>query len=668
MASSLLPFLLYSLILQSNCVVAQTKSTIAIGDSYTAQTSSSPWLLSPSGEFAFGFLALKDTADLFLLSIWYAKISDKTVVWYANRDSPAPKGSKVKLHANDGLVLTYPNGDGLWNTTEVISDGVFRGVFIDTGNFVLENANSKSVWETFKFPSDILLPSQVVEKGGKLSSRLKETNFSKGRFELLLQGNGDLVMHSINLPSGYANQDDYYLSNTNGDTTSSAGTQLVFDRSGFCAPKAFIEEQCKKACMEDCLCSVAIFREGNSCWKKKLPLSNGRFDVTLGSKAFLKVRKDNTSLVPTIPIIVNKNNNRQTLVLVGSVLLSGSAILNVAFIVAICVCISVIFQYKKKLRSASKSGTFVEIESNLRCFTYEELEEATNGFDKELGRGAFGIVYEGVINTSSKTRVAVKKLSSFLMDQGHREFRNELNSIGLTHHKNLVRLLGFCERGSERLLVYEYMSNGTLASFLFNVVEEQKPSWKVRLEIAIGVARGLVYLHEECITGIIHCDIKPQNILLDDYFNARISDFGLAEMLNMNQSKTNTGIKGTRGYVVLEWFKNLPINAKVDVYSYGVVLLEIITLRRCVLEMDQEDEEKAILTDWAYDCYKEGSVDALVEGDNEALEDKEKLEKLVMIAIWCVQEDPYLRPTMRNVLHMLEESLCFLRKDSSSAW
>ncbi|WJX91815.1 hypothetical protein P8452_73539 [Trifolium repens] len=793
MASSLLPFLLCSLILQSNCVVAQTKSTIAIGDSYTAQTSSSPWLLSPSGDFAFGFLALKDTTDLFLLSIWYENISDKTVVWYANGDNPAPKGSKVEITANDGLVLTSPNGDALWNTIEVLSGGVFRGVFNDTGNFVLENANSKSVWETFKFPSDTLLPSQVVEKGGRLSSRLKETNFSKGRFELLLQGNGDLVMHSINLPSGYANKEAYYLSNTFGSNTSSAGTQLVFDRSGYlyilgeksekfnlsevesnvsttdfylratlnfdgvfilykhpksstesqgwttvwsqpdniCSyitefssgacgynslctlgddkrptcqcpkgnyslidpddpygsckadfiqgceedelsknindlydfetlnnidwpltdyvlQKPFTEEQCQKSCMEDCLCSVAIFRYGNSCYKKKLPLSNGRFDVTLDSKAFLKVRKDNTSLVPTIPIIVNKNNNRQTLVLVGS------AILNVAFSVAICVCISFIFQYKKKLRSARKSGTFVEIESNLRCFTYEELEKATNGFDKELGRGAFGIVYEGVINTASKTRVAVKKLSSFLLDQGHREFRNELNSIGLTHHKNLVRLLGFCERGSERLLVYEYMSNGTLASFLFNVVEKQKPSWKVRLEIAIGVARGLVYLHEECITGIIHCDIKPQNILLDDYFNARISDFGLAKMLNMNQSKTNTGIKGTRGYVALEWFKNLPINAKVDVYSYGVVLLEIITLRRCVLVMDQEDEEKAILTDWAYDCYKEGSVDALVEGDNEALEDKEKLEKLVMIAIWCVQEDPYLRPTMRSVLLMLE--------------
>jgi serine/threonine protein kinase len=122
----------------------------------------------------------------------------------------------------------------------------------------------------------------------------------------------------------------------------------------------------------------------------------------------------------------------------------------------------------------------------------------------------------------------------------------------------------------------------------------------------------------------------------------------------MNQSKTNTDIRGTKGYVALEWFKNMPITAQVDVYSYGVVLLEIISCRRCVEEMDQEDEEKAILTDWAYDCFREGSVGALVKGDNEALEDKEKLKKLVMIAICCVQEDPCLRPTMRNVIHMLE--------------
>ncbi|CAI8608245.1 unnamed protein product [Vicia faba] len=801
MASSMLLFLLYSLILQSISVAAQTKSTIAIGDSHTAESNTSPWLLSPSGDFAFGFLPLNDT-NLFLLSIWYAKISENTVVWYANGDSPAPKGSKVELNANDGLVLTSPNGVGLWNTTEVLNSGVSRGVFNDTGNFVLQDGNFNNIWETFKHPNDNLLPSQVIDKGGKLSSRLKESNFSKGRFELLLQDDGNLVMHSINLPSGYINKENYYESKTVGSDTSSAGTQLVFDRSGYlyvlgeenekynvseqesgvstidfylratlnfdgtftlfkhpksstesegwtivwtmpdnictynvelgsgvcgynsfcklgndkrptcqcpnryllvdpddpfgsCKPdfiqgcaedelsknrndlyvfdtltqidwpkadyvlqKPFTEEECKKSCMDDCFCSVAIFRLGDSCWKKKLPLSNGIYDAATLSdaKAFLKVRKDNTSYVfPPAPIIVNKTNNRGTLVLVVSVLFGSSAILNVVLSVAICVGTTIVFQYKKKLRRFSQSDTGVS--TNLRCFTYEELEEATNGFDKELGRGAFGIVYEGVINnnTSSETRVAVKKLNSFLLDQAHKEFRNEVNVIGVTHHKNLVRLLGFCESGRERLLVYEYMSNGTLAHFLFNADDEkQKPSWKLRLEIAIGVARGLVYLHEECITRIIHCDIKPQNILLDDNFNARISDFGLAKLLNMNESKTNTGIRGTKGYVAVEWFKNMPITAMVDVYSYGVVLLEIISCRRCVQEMDQGEEEKAILTDWAYDCYRDGAVDALVEGDNEALDDKGKLEKLVMIAIWCVQEDPVLRPSMRNVIHMLE--------------
>ena len=131
-----------------------------------------------------------------------------------------------------------------------------------------------------------------------------------------------------------------------------------------------------------------------------------------------------------------------------------------------------------------------------------------------------------------------------------------------------------------------------------------------------------------------------------------IFKLGLAKLLKMNQSRTNiTAIRGTKGYVAVEWFKNMPVTAKVDVYSYGVLLLEIISCRRSV-EMEQSEEEKAILTDYAYDCYKRGAVDALVGDDKEALDDRGNLEKLVMIAIWCVQEDP--RPTMRKVTQMLE--------------
>ncbi|KAL5062988.1 hypothetical protein RYX36_024725 [Vicia faba] len=702
MASSLCLFLLYSVILQSAiCVAAQTKSTIAIGDSHTAESNTSPWLLSPSGDFAFGFLPLNDT-NLFLLSIWYAKISENTVVWYANGDSPAPKGSKVELNANDGLVLTSPNGVGLWNTTEVLNSGVSRGVFNDTGNFVLQDGDFNSLWETFKHPNDNLLPSQVIDKGVKLSSKLKERNFSKGRFELLLQSDGNLVMHSINLPSGYTNE-NYYESQTVGSNKSSAGTQLVFDSSG---ELYVLRENNEKFNMSG--------KDGEDDDSSKVSTTDFYLRATLnldGVFSLFKHPKSSTDSSGWTIVWSHPEN------ICSYIAVAGSGVCGYNSVCALgddkrprCQCpksyslvdpddpygsckpdfiqgcveddlydfeiltetdwplsdyvsqkpfteehTSMILQYEKKLRRVSRSDTSVE--TNLRYFTYKELEKAANGFDKELGRGSFGIVYEGVINnnTCSETRVAVKKLNNFLLDQAHKEFRNEVNGIGLTHHKNLVRLLGFCEGGSERLLVYEYMSNGTLANFLFNSFDKkQRPSWKLRLEIAIGVARGLVYLHEECITRIIHCDIKPQNILLDDNFNARISDFGLAKLLNMNESKTNTGIRGTKGYVAVEWFKNMPITTMVDVYSYGVVLLEIISCRRCVQEMDQGEEEKAILTDWAYDCYRDGAVDALVVGDNEALDDKEKLEKLVMIAIWCVQEDPVLRPSMRNVIHMLE--------------
>ncbi|RDX94522.1 G-type lectin S-receptor-like serine/threonine-protein kinase RLK1, partial [Mucuna pruriens] len=773
---------------------AQTRSNITIGDSLVAaQTTSnnySSWVVSPLGDFAFGFLPLEDTSH-FLLCIWYAKIPEKTVVWYANGDTPAPKGSKVELTAGDGLVITAPNGEKLWKT-ESLNGKVALGFLKDTGNFMLVDENHEGVWETFKDPRDTLLPSQTLQKGERLSSRFLESNFSKGRYEMLLQMDGILSIHALNSPSEYANE-NYYETRTEESNASSPGIQLVFEPSGYvyvlrknnekfnlstwsgastnesyfratlnfdgvftlyqhaksssgsdgwspiwsqpdniclsrlstegsgvcgfnsvctlgndqrpicqcpkwyslvdpndphgsCKPdfiqgcaedefirrkedvveydfevlintdwplsdyvllKPFTEEQCRQSCLEDCMCAVIIFKSGNSCFKKKLPLSNGRVDAGLnGAKTFIKVRIDNSSLV--VPEAKVNENSKSTLRLVAWVLFGGSLFLNVMFIGALCMSFFFIFKYKKKLGSIGKSDN--ALETNLRCFSYEELERATNGFQKELGRGSFGVVYEGVINIGSAIPIAVKKLNSLLLQQVEKEFKNELHVIGLTHHKNLVRLIGYCEAEAERLLVYEYMSNGTLASLLFN---EVKPDWKLRLEIAFGVARGLAYLHEECITQIIHCDIKPQNILLDEYHNARISDFGLAKLLKMNQSRTNTAIRGTKGYVALEWFKNMPITAKVDVYSYGVLLLEIICCRRNV-EMDLEEEEKAILTDWACDCYSRGAFDALVKDDKEALDDKKNMEKLVMITIWCVQEDPTLRPTMRKVTQMLE--------------
>ncbi|KAL4601324.1 hypothetical protein ACB092_11G264400 [Castanea dentata] len=363
------------------------------------------------------------------------------------------------------------------------------------------------------------------------------------------------------------------------------------------------EFECKKSCLHDCYCAVAIFQDPKynngtgRCWKKRLPLSNGRYNRNaVDRKALFKILKLNSpSQNLTNPDPGHRKQDQAILIL--AVLL--------------------------------------------------DLEEATSGFKEELGRGSFGTVYKGVLVSSHSKYVAVKKLDK-MINEGEREFKTEVTVIGQTHHRNLVRLLGYCDEGEHRILVYEFMYNGSLSSFLFGVI---RPSWQQRMQIALGIARGLMYLHEECSMQIIHCDIKPQNILLDDFFTAKISDFGLAKLLMNQQTRTLTGIRGTKGYVAPEWFRNTPVSVKVDVYSFGVMLLEIVCCRRCV---EVEMERAAILIDWAYECYSREKVERLVENDEEAISDMNWVKKLVMVAIWCVQDVPVLRPSMREVTHMLE--------------
>ncbi|XP_047953011.1 G-type lectin S-receptor-like serine/threonine-protein kinase LECRK2, partial [Salvia hispanica] len=231
--------------------------------------------------------------------------------------------------------------------------------------------------------------------------------------------------------------------------------------------------------------------------------------------------------------------------------------------------------------------------------------------------------------------------------KGEMEFQTELKTIGKMYHRNLVRLLGYCFDGDNKLLVFEYMSNGSLADILFN--QENRLSWEERIEIARDISRGILYLHHECETQIIHCDIKPQNILMDNKWCAKISDFGLAKLLKQDQTNTYTEIRGTKGYVAPEWYQKQAITVKADVYSFGVMLLEIICCRKCV-DWSMSEEE-AILEEWVYDCYVTGKIGNLV-GD-EMVEER-KMERMVKIGIWCVQYDPSLRPTMKKVLLMLE--------------
>ncbi|GAV79386.1 Pkinase domain-containing protein, partial [Cephalotus follicularis] len=208
-------------------------------------------------------------------------------------------------------------------------------------------------------------------------------------------------------------------------------------------------------------------------------------------------------------------------------------------------------------------------------FSYEDLCTATEGFKEKLGGGGFGSVFKGVLQDG--TRIAVKRLDN--LGQGMREFVAEVETIGSLHHFNLVRLMGFCAERSHRLLVYEFMSNGSLDKWIFNKDQRPRLDWQTRKKIVLDIAKGLAYLHEDCRQKIMHLDIKPQNILLDENFHAKVSDFGLSTLINRDESQVLTTMRGTPGYLAPEW-RQLRITVKVDIYSFGIVVLEIVSARR----------------------------------------------------------------------------------------
>jgi serine/threonine protein kinase len=287
-------------------------------------------------------------------------------------------------------------------------------------------------------------------------------------------------------------------------------------------------------------------------------------------------------------------------------------------------------------------------EFTLRSFSYSELEKATSGFREELGRGSIGAVYRGTIPGGDRT-VAVKKLEKVL-DEGEKRFRAEITVIGQTYHRNLVRLLGFCVEGSRRVLVYEYLKNGTLADLLFQ--SERRPIWKERVRIALDIARGILYLHEECQACIIHCNITPQNILMDDSWIAKISDFGLSKLLYPDEIRSSMALSQSRGHMAPEWQNNALMSVKADIYSFGVVLLEIICCRSSI-KVDVSTPDEMNLPSWAYQCFAAGQLDKLVKDEDIEFE---SLERMVKIGLLCVQHDPASRPCIKNVILMLEGS------------
>lgn len=299
------------------------------------------------------------------------------------------------------------------------------------------------------------------------------------------------------------------------------------------------------------------------------------------------------------------------------------------------------------------------ITSHFRAYSYSELERATKKFRCEIGHGGSGTVYKGVLD--DERTVAVKVLQD--VSQSEEVFQAELSAIGRIYHMNLVRMWGFCLEGAHRILVYEYVDNGSLANVLFQNAGESGKflGWKQRFNIALGVAKGLAYLHNECLEWIIHCDMKPENILLDGEMEPKITDFGLAKLLNRDGSDSGMSrIRGTRGYMAPEWVSSLPITDKVDVYSYGVVLLELIKGKRVSdwvvdgkegLETDVRTVVKMIV-----DRSKSGDEGCIMYLMDEQLDGEfnhVQAKMMAQLAVSCLEEDRNNRPGMKHVVQML---------------
>lgn len=287
---------------------------------------------------------------------------------------------------------------------------------------------------------------------------------------------------------------------------------------------------------------------------------------------------------------------------------------------------------------------------NLRRFQFKELQSATNNFSSKniLGKGGFGNVYKGRL--SDGVIVAVKRLKDGNAVGGNQQFQTEVALISLAVHRNLLRLYGFCMTPTERLLVYPYMSNGSVASRL-----KAKPTldWGTRKGIALGAARGLLYLHEQCDPKIIHRDVKAANILLDDYCEAVVGDFGLAKLLDHHDSHVTTAVRGTVGHIAPEYLSTGQSSDKTDVFGFGILLLELITGERA-LEFGKAANQKGAMLDWVRKIQQEKRLDMLVDKDMKNEYDTIELEEMVQVALLCTQYHPSHRPKMSEVVRMLE--------------
>ncbi|XP_022145770.1 putative receptor protein kinase ZmPK1 [Momordica charantia] len=311
------------------------------------------------------------------------------------------------------------------------------------------------------------------------------------------------------------------------------------------------------------------------------------------------------------------------------------------------------FVFRKRVREELVNMGYIVLAMGFKRFSYAELKRATKNFKQEIGNGGFGTVFKGELDDGRV--VAVKRLEGII--QGEAEFWAEVSIIGKINHRNLVKLWGFCAEKQHKMLVYEYVKSGSLDKLLFSDSAEGL-GLEQRYEIAIGTAKGLSYLHEECLEWVLHCDVKPQNILLDEALEPKVADFGMSKLFREINETGFSKVRGTRGYLAPEWMMNLKVDAKVDVYSYGIVVLELVSGKNASNFRSStivEDNGCTDLVKWIIKSVEKGEVEKVVDPrlNVEEGDQNKKIEILLKVALQCVREDRNTRPAMSKVVELL---------------
>ncbi|XP_037473724.1 G-type lectin S-receptor-like serine/threonine-protein kinase SD2-5 [Triticum dicoccoides] len=559
--------------------------------------------------------------------------------------------SKDSLPGQRVLQTLFSDASLIWSSGSS-GRSVAGMVITKDSNLVLFDHSNGTVWQSFDHPSDVLLPRQSLVEGTRLVANTSATNWTENQLYMTVLPRG-LYGYVESTPSQL-----YYATSVwvNESDTGNGPTKVTFLNSS--------------------LSLIVQSRQPSSphMFKISLPAAKSTQYVRLESDGHLRLYErsqeettctllsdvtkvgpggladDSTPLrMQRMETVVQSSpssaashpvaNKRK--VILGIALALVTATIFIAIVITVCLL------RRRKYEDNDEDLQFDQLPGMPTRFPFDKLRECTEGFSKKLGEGGFGSVFAGKLG---EERVAVKRLEG--ARQGKKEFLAEVETIGSIEHINLVRLIGFCTEKFQRLLVYEYMSGGSLDRWIYYRHDNAPLDWHTRCGIILDIAKGLCYLHEECRRKIAHLDIKPQNILLDENFNAKVADFGLSKLIDRDQSKVMTMMRGTPGYMAPEWLTS-QITEKVDVYSFGVVVMELISGRKNI--DNSLPEESSHLINLLRGKARDNQLSDLIDKHNEdMLSHQEQVIQMMELAMWCLLNDAGQRPSMSTVTKVLE--------------